>query len=75
LSLFKPLPQIPNFEYDTVTTQDVTEVGRNNGLELPTSACTIAVPFDYMFADADETEVTTIHDEDHGSLGNLFYDL
>lgn len=57
-----------------MTTQDVTEVGRDNGLELPPSACTTAVPFDYMFADADETEVTTIH-EDHGSLGNLFYDL
>ncbi len=71
LSLFKPLPPVPSFGEDKVTSRDVVEITLDNGMKSLVGARIDAVPFDPMFADADETEVSAIHEEDHDSLSKF----
>jgi hypothetical protein len=68
MSLYKPLPPVPTFEKEEVTVPSVAEVVLDSFLNSPIGQRVKGVPFDYMFADADEAEVTTIHDSDHDSL-------
>ena len=56
------------WDEDKVTVQNAAEIAVKDGLRFPVGARTKAVPFDYMFADADENEVTTTHDEDDDSI-------
>jgi hypothetical protein len=68
MSLYKPLPPVPTFEKKEVNVPSLAEVALDNFLSSPIGQRVKGVPFDYMFADADEAEVTTIHDSDHDSL-------
>jgi hypothetical protein len=68
MSLYKPLPPVPTFEKEKVTVPSVAEAALDSFLNSPIGQRVKGVPFDYMFADADEAEVTTIHDNDHDFL-------
>lgn len=68
ISLYKPLPPVPTFEKEESTAPNVAEVAFDSFLNSPIGQRVKGIPFDYMFADADEAEVTTIHDSDHDSL-------
>lgn len=71
LDLSKPLPPIPKFGEGKVTVQGVNEVALDKGMESPVSVRIGAAPFDYLFADADETELSTSDDEGDDSLCKL----
>lgn len=71
--LFKALPPIPDFEDSKVVVPNVSEVCADKDLKSLTGARIDEIPFDYMFADADEAEVTTTQDDDHDSLGKSSY--
>jgi hypothetical protein len=72
LSLYKPLPPVPKFEDDKVTVQDVADVSPDKDTKFQAGTRVNGACFDYLFADVDQTEVTTIHDDEQDSLGKLF---
>jgi hypothetical protein len=65
----KPLPTIPPFDENKVTPRAVTDAARDDGPKSPVVASVKPASFSYMFADADETEVTTIQGDDNDSIG------
>ncbi len=71
LSLYKPLPPLPKFENEETTAKDAADVSLDKDRKVPATTHVNGTHFDYMFADTDETEVTTIHDDDQDSLGKL----
>lgn len=73
LSLYKPLPPLPKFENEEATVAAVADVSLDKDWKVPAATHINGAHFDYMFADADETKVTTIHDDDQDSLGKSRY--
>lgn len=51
-----------------MTVEGVTQVAFDDGQKSQNVAVVKGVPFDYMFTDVDETDMTTIHGEDEDSL-------
>ncbi len=65
LNLLKPLPPLPGFDVNNeVTLGDVSENTHDGGSKSQNVNRVKGVAFDYMFADANETEAITIPDED-----------
>jgi len=72
MNIFKALPALPTSNDDEDTIQKATNIVPDVGQKSGNVAVVKGVPFDYMFADADESDVNTIRDDDRDSLSKFF---
>jgi hypothetical protein len=71
LNIFKALPALPNSNDNENTFQKDSNTIPGINQKFGNVAVVKGVPFDYMFADADESDVNTIRDDDQDSLGKF----